>query len=143
MKEAMKRQTEEEKNEIIERNAYYNKMSYEDKIDHATEIVLEWTEICADHGKNYAVSVGGLDSIVLLLFVRKILGKCDGISVSALEDASIQKVHHDLGITCIKPDMLFHQVLNKFGFPVLSKQIAADIEHLQTPREEANKRLLY
>lgn len=139
----MKRQTEEEKKEIIERNAYYNKMSYEDKVDHATDIVLEWTEICADNGKNYAVSVGGLDSIVLLLFVRKILGKCDGISVSALEDSSIQKVHKDLGVICIKPDMAFHQVLNTYGFPVLSKQIAADIEHLQVPREQANKRLLY
>ena len=108
----MKRQTEEERQEIIERNAEYNTMCYEDKIDVATARVLEWTEICADHGKNYAVSVGGLDSIVLLLFVRKILGKCDGISVSALEDASIQKVHKDLDVICIKPDMVFHQVLN-------------------------------
>ena len=61
----MKRITEEEKNEIIERNAYFNQMSYEDKKSHATAKVLEWTEICADAGKNYAVSVGGLDSIVL------------------------------------------------------------------------------
>ena len=79
--ENMKRITEEEKTEIIERNAYFNRMSYEDKIDVATERVIEWTEICADNGKNYAVSVGGLDSIVLLLFVRKILGECEGISV--------------------------------------------------------------
>lgn len=143
MRELMKRQTEEERDEIIKRNAYYNKMSYEEKIDIATERVLEWTEICADHGKKYAVSVGGLDSIVLLLFVRKILGECEGISVSALEDTSIQEVHRELGVTAIKPDMNFVQVLNTYGFPVLSKQIAADIEHLQTPKNQANKRLLY
>lgn len=139
----MKRQTEEEKQEIIERNAYYNSMSYEDKVDHATARVLEWVETCADNGKNYAVSVGGLDSIVLLLFCRKILGECEGISVSALEDPSIQKIHRELGVTIIKPDMVFHQVLAKYGFPVLSKNIARDLEHLQIPREEADQRKLY
>lgn len=139
----MKRTTDEEKQEIIERNAYFNKMSYEDKIDVATARVLEWTEICADAGANYAVSVGGLDSIVLLLFVRKILGDCEGISVSSLEDISIQRVHRDLGVKAIKPDMNFVEVLNKVGFPVLSKQLAGKIEHLQIPREEADQRKLY
>lgn len=137
------RMSEDEKNEIIERNAYYNSMSYEDKIDVATARVLEWTETCADAGKNYAVSVGGLDSIVLLVFVRKILGGCDGISVSALEDLSIQRIHKQLGVKRIQPDMNFVQVLNTFGFPVLSKQLAGKIEHLQIPREEADQRKLY
>ena len=135
--------SEEEKNEIIERNRYFNSMSYEDKLDVAKSRVIEWTEICADAGKNYAVSVGGLDSIVLLLFVRSILGECRGISVSALEDVSIQKVHTELGVEKIRPDMNFVQVLNKYGFPILSKQIAGKIEHLQVPRSEADKRLLY
>lgn len=99
----MQRMSEAEKKEIVERNAEYNSMCYEDKIDVATARVLEWTETCADAGANYAVSVGGLDSIVLLCFVRKILGGCDGISVSALEDPSIQKVHKDLGVKVIAP----------------------------------------
>lgn len=137
------RMTEDEKKEIIERNAYYNAMSYEDKIDVATQRVLEWTEICADAGKNYAVSVGGLDSIVLLIFVRKILGGCDGISVSALEDLSIQRIHKQLGVKRIQPDLNFVQVLNTYGFPVLSKQLAGKIEHLQIPKEKADKRKLY
>lgn len=139
----MPKMTDEEKNEIIERNRYYNSMSYEDKLDHATAKVLEWTEICADAGKKYAVSVGGLDSIVLLMFCRNILGECEGASVSALEDASIQEVHNQLGVHKIKPDLTFHKVLNTLGFPVLSKQLAGDIEHLQTPREKADQRLLY
>lgn len=137
------RMTDDEKQEIIERNAYYNNMSYEDKIDVATSRVLEWTETCADAGMNYAVSVGGLDSIVLLIFVRKILGSCDGISVSSLEDVSIQRVHKELGVKIIKPDMNFVEVLNTYGFPVLSKQLAGKIEHLQIPREEADQRKLY
>ena len=135
--------TETEKAEIIERNAMYNQMSYEDKVDIATARILEWTEICADAGKKYAVSVGGLDSIVLLVFCRKILGQCEGISVSALEDASIQKIHTELGVTKIKPDMNFHKVLNTLGFPILSKQIAGKLEHLQVPEDEADFRMKY
>lgn len=135
--------TEDEKNEIIERNAYYNAMSYEDKLDVATARILEWTEVCADAGMDYAVSVGGLDSIVLLEFCRKVLGECRGASVSALEDASIQKVHEEMGVEKIKPDMNFHKVLNTFGFPLYSKQIAGKLDHLQTPRDQADKRLLY
>ena len=136
--------TQEEKDEIVERNKYYNQMSYEDKIDHATAKVLEWAEICADKGKNYAVSVGGLDSIVLLLFVRSILGKeTPGISVSTLEDKSIQRVHEELGVTKIKPGMSFVQILNTVGFPIYSKQIAKDLEHLQIPPEEADFRKTY
>jgi len=123
----MQRMTEEEKKEIIERNAYYNNMSYEEKVDIATARVLEWTETCADAGANYAVSVGGLDSIVLLLFVRKILGECDGISVSSLEDLSIQRVHKELGVKIIKPDLNFVEVLNKFGFPVCQNSLLAKL----------------
>lgn len=139
----MPKMTEAEKQEIRERNAYYNQMSYEDKVDVATARVIEWTEICADKGKNYAVSVGGLDSIVLLLFCRKILGDCRGASVSQLEDTSIQKIHRELGVEIIKPDMTFVEVLNKYGFPIISKQIAGKLEHLQIPKEEADKRTLY
>ena len=139
----MRRTTDQELKEIIEKNLYYNNMCYEDKIDVATARVLEWVDTCAENGKNYAVSVGGLDSIVLLLFVRRILGECEGISVSSLEDVSIQKVHKELGCTIIKPDMNFHQVLNTYGFPVISKQIAGKLEHLQIPRDQADQRKLY
>lgn len=133
-----------EKDEIIERNRYYNQMSYEDKIDIATQRVVEWAEICADAGKNYAVSVGGLDSIVLLLFVRSILGeKTRGISVSSLEDPSIQRIHKQLNVEPIKPGMHFNEVLNTVGFPVFSKQIAKDLEHLQIPQKDADFRKQY
>lgn len=136
--------SEQEKKEIVERNRYYNQMSYEDKIEHATAKVLEWAETCADNGKNYAVSVGGLDSIVLLLFTRSILGEqVQGMSVSALEDKSIQRIHKELGVVPIKPGMSFVRILNTVGFPIYSKQIAKDLEHLQIPKKEADFRKTY
>lgn len=66
-----------------------------------------------------------------------------GISVSYLEDASIQKVHKQLGIerlqSAIKPDGTHWnkaQIIQEFGFPVLSKEIAGKIETLANPTEK-------
>ena len=68
------------------------------------------------------VSVGGLDSIVLLLFLRKIGIDIPAISVSALEDKSIQRVHRQLGIENVKPGKSKIEILNDVGFPVISKK---------------------
>ena len=119
------------------------KMHYEFKVRYAEIRANEFVQMCAERGKNYHVSVGGLDSIVLLLFLRSIGIDAPAISVSSLEDKSIQKVHKDLGVirlssakredgrTWTKKD-----ILNEFGFPVLSKEIAAKIELLQNPTEK-------
>ena len=49
----------------------------------------EFVQMCEEHNKNYHVSVGGLDSIVLYLFLHSIGINCHAISVSSLEDKSI------------------------------------------------------
>ena len=59
--------------------------------------------MCAARGLHCHVSVGGLDSITLLLFLRSIGIHIPGISVSHIEDASIQKIHKELGIESLQP----------------------------------------
>ena len=57
-------------------------------------------------GYNCHVSVGGLDSIVLCYLIREMGYDEDEIkfvSASTLEDASIQKVHKELGVICVRP----------------------------------------
>lgn len=115
-------------------------MPYELKIEYAKRRAFEFAEECKRRGLNYHVSVGGLDSITLLLFLRSIGINAPGISVSFLEDVSIQKVHRELGIECLKPlkreDGTYWtkpKVIQEFGFPVLSKELAAKIELLQHP----------
>ena len=49
------------------------------------------------------VTVGGLDSITLFLFLRSIGIDVPGASVSMLEDRSIQQIHKALGIKNLKP----------------------------------------
>lgn len=79
------------------------------------------------------VSVGGLDSITLFIFLHSIGIRVPGISVSNVEDKSIQKVHKALGIEIVKSYKTKVQVLNEVGFPVISKRIAGKISLLQNP----------
>lgn len=125
------------------------KQPYSFKKKYAAIRAREFAEECDRRGLNYHVSVGGLDSITLFLFLHSIGIYADGISVSYLEDRSIQQVHHALGIECLqsavrevdpvtgaKKRWAKPQIIQEFGFPVLSKEIAAKIELLQNPTEK-------
>lgn len=96
-----------------------------------------------DIAGNCYVAVGGLDSITLYLFLHSIGIRVPGVSVSFLEDKSIQQVHKALGITCLPPALrpdgkpwTKAAVIREFGFPVLSKEIAGKISLLQHPSEK-------
>lgn len=124
------------------------KQPYSFKRKYAAIRAREYAQECDRRGLNYHVSVGGLDSITLFLFLRSIGIYAPGISVSYLEDRSIQRVHHALGINLlesavkeVRPDGTKIRwskpaIIQEFGFPVLSKEIAAKIELLQNPSEK-------
>ena len=109
-------------------------LPYEQKIIHATRRAKEFRDECFNRGLECHVSVGGLDSITLLYFLRSIGIDIPAISVSSLEDKSIQAIHKQIGITEINPLKSKIQVLQEFGFPVISKEKAAKIENLQNPK---------
>lgn len=116
------------------------KQDYPFKRTYAYKRAHEFVDECSRRGLNYHVSVGGLDSIVLYIFLHSIGIDCSGISVSYLEDKSIQNVHKALGIERLKsskkPDGTRWkqvEVIQKFGFPVLSKEIAGKIHTLANP----------
>lgn len=118
------------------------KMDYLFKVRYAKIRAREFVAECDRRELNYHVSVGGLDSITLYIFLKSIGIDAHGISVSYLEDASIQKVHKDLGIECLysalRPDGTHwnkSRIINEIGFPVLSKEIASKIEMLANPSE--------
>lgn len=111
-------------------------LPYEIKIKRAELRAEEFVEKLYDMELNAHVSVGGLDSIVLLLFLRRIGINVPAISVSALEDKSIQKVHKALGVTSLSPGMSKVEILQEYGFPVISKRIAGKIDTLQRPTDK-------
>lgn len=119
---------------------------YEVKIAHAERVAREFMEKVSagvEYGEgkdkttayNYHISVGGLDSITLLLFLRDRFPKenIPAISCSSLEDKSIQRIHKQLGVQNIKSGITKVRVLQEYGFPVISKANAAKIEKLQKP----------
>lgn len=124
------------------------KQDYSFKKKYAKIRALEFAEECDKRGLNYHVSVGGLDSITLFLFLKSIGIDAPGITVSYLEDKSIQRVHKLLGLERLQSAVKFvdengreHrwtkvEILQEFGFPVLSKEVAAKIETLAKPTEK-------
>ncbi|MDR1831586.1 MAG: hypothetical protein LBQ97_02490 [Fusobacteriaceae bacterium] len=108
-------------------------LPYEAKVKHAEVRAREFYDRL--DGRCH-VSVGGLDSITLLIFLRSIGINVPAISVSALEDASIIRIHKQLGVIMLAPLMTKTDVIRKFGFPVISKEIAGKIELLQNPTEK-------
>ena len=110
-------------------------LPYKAKITHAKLRAREFFDFLDG---NVYCSVGGLDSITLLLFLRKYVSKdIPGVSVSSLEDKSIQAVHSQLdNMVILKPEKSKAQVLKEFGYPLLSKDKAIKIEFLQNPTEK-------
>lgn len=135
------------KESIIERNARLGvdkkiadfrikqQLPYEFKVAYAERRAWEFYEECSRRNLNVHVSVGGLDSITLLLFLRHIGIDCPAVSVSSLEDKSIQHVHRDLDVISLKPLKTKVEVIREFGYPILSKEIAGKIALLQNPSE--------
>lgn len=111
-------------------------LPYDVKVKRAELRAIEFVSRLDDMGLQAHVSVGGLDSIVLLLFLRQIGVDVPAISVSALEDKSIQRIHKELGVIRIAPGKPKTQILQEYGFPVISKRIAGKIDTLQHPTEK-------
>lgn len=136
------------KENVLERNARLKvdekiaafrvkqQLPYEAKVTYAELRAREFAEECARRELNTHVSVGGLDSITLLLFLRKIGIDCPAISVSSLEDKSIQRIHRELGVIALKPLKSKVEIIREFGYPILSKEIAGKIALLQNPSEK-------
>ena len=110
-------------------------LQYEVKVRRAELRAREFIQELDRRGMNAHVSVGGLDSIVLLMFLRSRGINVPAVSVSSLEDKSIIKVHNQLGVISLRPGKPKTEILQEFGFPVISKKIAGRIDTLQNPTD--------
>ena len=115
----------------------YQQLPYESKISHAAKMAKAFyntiTSPVGDYNANCHVSVGGLDSITLLCFLRSIGIDVPAVSVSILEDKGNQEVHKQLGVISIAPYMTKTKVLQELGVPVVSKAKANKISYLLNP----------
>lgn len=136
MKELTTEEWKAEKKKKKAQMAAMQALPYEVKIKRAEIRAFEFIEELDKRGYNAHVSVGGLDSITLYIFLKSLGINVPAISVSSLEDRSIQKVHKALGVEILKPEKSKVQIINEMGFPVISKKIAGRIDTLQHPTEK-------
>ena len=115
--------------------AQLQEMDYEHKIKRQKGVAWEFYNTCAEAGKNCHVSVGGLDSITLFVWLQSIGIDVPGITVSGIEDKGNQRVHKALGLEMVHSYKSKVKVLQECGFPVISKRIAGKINLLQNPTE--------
>jgi 3'-phosphoadenosine 5'-phosphosulfate sulfotransferase (PAPS reductase)/FAD synthetase len=113
-------------------------LPFEYKINHAMNRAREFYDTL--DGKVF-VSVGGLDSITLTLFLWKYIDPdIPAVSISSLEDKSIQSVHRQLAsmgnFVILKPQKSKVEVIKECGYPVISKDKAGKIKLLQNPTEK-------
>ena len=115
-------------------------MPYEFKVNYARIRAWEFYNECGKRDLDCYISVGGLDSITLFFFLKSIGIDVPAVSVSSLEDVSIQKIHKQIGVISLPPAVRAdgmrwnkQKLIQEFGFPVLSKEIARKIELLQNP----------
>ncbi len=105
------------------------------KINETMERIDLWVQYW---GKDACVSYsGGLDSTVLLDIVRS-HPRINGAAIPAFfadtgtEYPDIRRfVKATPGITWVRPKMKFHEVIKKYGYPVVSKQMAQYIGQVQ------------
>lgn len=135
MKNVLERAAENNTEEKVATFRAMQQQSYEFKKQHAQIRAWAFYEHPEINGNCY-VAVGGLDSITLYLFLCSIGIRVPAVSVSVLEDKSIQAVHKALGVQWLQPMKSKVEVIREFGWPVLSKEIAGKISLLQHPSEK-------
>lgn len=132
IKDAWKKAKQDKKRDFTKKQ----QLPYERKLERQTDIAREFQNEMKSRGYNCHVSVGGLDSITLTVWLQSIGIDVPAISVSGVEDKSIQKVHRALGVEIVKSYKSKVEVLNDIGFPVISKKIAGKIDVLQHPTDK-------
>ncbi len=119
------------------------KYTLNQKIDHSIGAIEQFYN--AMNGNIYISFSGGKDSTVLLHLVRKIYPDIPGVfSDTGLEFPEIREfVKTKENITWIKPRRTFKKVIDQYGYPYPSKEVAKAVYQIKYSKSEKlrNKRL--
>lgn len=116
-------------------------LSLEEKIQVSTARIIEWYETW--EGQVYVSFSGGKDSTVLLDLVRRIYPEVPAVFVdTGLEYPEIREFVKTVdNVVWLKPKMNFVEVIKKYGYSLIGKEIANSIFYAQKKHKWAILRL--
>lgn len=113
-------------------------LPYEEKLKQTKRLLLEW--YLQFKGKVYVSFSGGKDSTVLLDIARKIKGMENVKAVffdTGLEYPEIRNfVKTYDNVEWIKPKLTFKEVLEKYGYPIISKEQSEYINDIRNTKSQ-------
>ena len=114
------------------------------KIERTKQRIREWVDYYGENGTYISFS-GGKDSTVLLDIVRSIYPNIEAVFINTgLEYPEIYKfVKTFKSVTILKPEMNFKQVINTYGYPVISKENSQYIYEIRHSTKKMRQRRLY
>lgn len=114
------------------------------KVERTKQRIREWINYYGENGTYISFS-GGKDSTVLLDIVRSIYPNVEAVFINTgLEYPEIYKFVKTFdNVTILKPEMNFKQVINTYGYPVISKENSQYIYEIRHSTENMKQRRLY
>lgn len=111
-------------------------MSLKDKIDTSVEKIEKWYDRYKDN--IYVAFSGGKDSTVLLHLVRSVFPEIPAVFIdTGLEYPEIRNFVKTIdNVVWIKPKMKFRDVIEKYGYPVISKEQSSFIDEYRNTKSE-------
>lgn len=124
--------------------AYLQKLPLDLKVMMTKARIREWISHFGEDGVYISFS-GGKDSTVLLHLVREEYKNIEAVFVNTgLEYPEIQKfVKSFSNVTILRPKMSFVEVIKKYGYPIVSKEVAECIDAARKAEQQGviNQRL--
>ena len=111
------------------------------KIEKTKQRIIEWYEHY--QGNVYISFSGSKDSTVLLHLAREIYKDIEAVFVdTGLEYDQIRDFVKTFGnVTWVKPKMRFDEVINKYGYPIISKEVSKCVYYARKNSEWAIRKL--
>lgn len=117
---------------------YLQSLPLEIKVARTQKRILDWVKEYGTNGTYISFS-GGKDSTVLLHLVRELFPEIEAVFVdTGLEYPEIREFVRTFDhVTIIRPKMSFMQVIRKYGYPLITKEIARKISAYRSGKKWA------